>query len=538
MQRFVRNIGPIDRVYRKRSSSCRARWLSTRQFKYFDNFEVKDDVAIIRLNGPNKMNTLSEGMTTEVQQLMNEHVKPNKNIKAIVFLSSKADNFIAGADIDMIKNHAQDPSKIKEITMNGHKLFDEIKKLNLPLVAGINGACLGGGLEWALYCDYRIATTSSKTVVGFPEVKLGLLPGMAGTYHLPLLAGYATALDMILTGKNVRPDKAKKLGIVDLVVDPASLESVAITQAKGLAAGTVKKYRRKKDIMSYLLEDTPIGRNIMFKKAKDTVDKNSGGHYPAPYKILDVLQSNYGKSKAVHLNDESDKFVELAQTKVSEALIGIFHGTTAVKKHDYGTPKNPVKSIAVLGAGLMGAGIAQVSLDNGKYRVLLKDKDQAGVSRGEKVITDALEGKVKKKSMTNYQFCEATSRLIPLHDGSESWKRHFSQADLVIEAVFEEISVKHKVLKEMEDILPAHAIFASNTSAIPIAKIAEGSKRPAQVIGMHYFSPVPMMPLLEIINHPGTAPEVRCDVQVDDYCLMHDGCCCIVGVSRSYGSRK
>lgn len=330
---------------------------------------------------------------------------------------------------------------------------------------------------------------------------------MAGTYHLPKLSGYATALDMILTGKNVRPDKAKKLGIVDLVVDPASLESVAIMQAKGLVAGTVKKFQRKKDIMSRLLEDTPMGRHFMFKKAKETVDKNSGGHYPAPYKILEVLENNYGKPKSVHFNDESDKFVELAGTKVSEALIGIFHGTTAVKKHNYGKAV-PVNNVGVLGAGLMGAGIAQVSVDNGKYRVLMKDKDAKGVARGEKVIKDALEAKLKKKSMTNYQVCETTSRLVPLHDGSESWKRHFGQADLVIEAVFEELSVKHAVLKQMEDILPSHAIFASNTSAIPITKIAEGAKRPDRVIGMHYFSPVPMMPLLEIINHAGTAPEV------------------------------
>jgi enoyl-CoA hydratase/long-chain 3-hydroxyacyl-CoA dehydrogenase len=167
-----------------------------------------------------------------------------------------------------------------------------------------------------------------------------------------------------------------------------------------------------------------------------------------------------------------------------------------------------VKTVAVLGAGLMGAGIAQVSVDQGKYRVLLKDKDSAGVSRGEKVVTDAMNAKLKKKRMTNHDMCDTTSRLVPLHDGIESWKRHFAGADLVIEAVFEELGVKHKVLAEMEEVLPEHAIFASNTSAIPIGQIAAGAKRPQNVIGMHYFSPVPMMPLLEIISHDGTAPEV------------------------------
>ena len=207
--------------------------------------------------------------------MFREQILPNKDVKAIVFISSKPDNFIAGADIDMIKSF-EDKSKLKEVTLQGHKLFNEMKKTKIPFVAAINGAALGGGLEWAMYCDYRIATTNPKTVLGLPEVKLGLLPGMGGTYHLPKLIGYKDSLDIILTGKNVRPDKAKKLGLVDLVVDPASLEEVAILQAKGLAAGTVKPSKRKRDLVSYILEDTPFGRNFMFSQAKKTVDKNSG----------------------------------------------------------------------------------------------------------------------------------------------------------------------------------------------------------------------------------------------------------------------
>lgn len=446
-----------------------------RDFEYFENFEVKDNVAIIRFNGPGKMNTISAGMQGEAEKIFTEKILTNKDIKAVVFLSSKPDNFIAGADIDMIKSF-EDKSQLKGLTMKGHAFFDKIKQTKIPMVAGINGVALGGGLEWAMYCDYRIATTNKKTALGLPEVKLGLLPGMGGTYHLPKLIGYANALDCILTGKNIRPDKAKKMGLVDLVVDPASLEEIAIKQALGLAAGTVKPTQRKKDLMARLLEDTPL-RSIMFKKAKETVDKTTGGHYPAPYAIIDVLQNSFGKSKKEHMEYEAQKFSELAATPQSEALIGLFHGTTAVKKHNFGTPTHPVKKIAVLGAGLMGAGIAQVSVDNGKYTVLLKDKNLAGVSRGEKVIVDDLKDKLKKKRITNHQFCETTSRLIPLHDDIESWKRHFQGADMVIEAVFEEIGVKHKVLKEMEEVLPEHAIFASNTSAIPIGKIAEGAKR-------------------------------------------------------------
>ncbi|CAE7424617.1 HADHA [Symbiodinium microadriaticum] len=408
----------------------------------------------------------------------------------------------------MLKN-TENKADLKDITMKAHHFFNDIKsKTKLPFVAAINGAALGGGLEWAMYCDYRIASTSPKTVLGLPEVKLGLMPGMAGTYHLPQLVGYQTALDMILTGKNVRPDKAKKMGLVDLVVDPAALESVAVTQAKGLANGTVKPHKRKKDLQARLLEDVPFGRSFLFRKAKETVDKNTGGHYPAPYAILDVLQHNYGKSKMTHLEDEATKFAALAATPESAALIGVFHGMTAVKKHSFGQPKHPVRNIGVLGAGLMGAGIAEVSAVNGKYTVFLKDKDAAAVGRGEAMISGNLQKKLKKKKMSNFDYALATSRVLPMHDNSPAWTRHFARADMVIEAVFEDIAVKHQVLRDMEKVISPDCVFATNTSAIPITSIAEGASRPERVIGMHYFSPVPMMPLLEIITHDKTAPEV------------------------------
>lgn len=412
---------------------------------------------------------------------------------------------LVGAQLKAVKDKAE----LKEMTMKAHIFFKDIKeKTKIPFVAAINGAALGGGLEWAMYCDYRIATTSPKTVLGLPEVKLGLMPGMAGTYHLPQLVGIKASLDMMLTGKNIRPAKAKKMGLVDLVVDPASLESVAITQALGLAAGTVKPVKRKAGLLDKLLEENPIGRHVLFKEARKTVDKSSGGHYPAPYAILDVVEQNVGKDKMAHLSDEATKFSQLAATPESEALIGLFHGTTAVKKHSFGEPTHKVQNIGVLGAGLMGGGIAQVSAANGKYRVLLKDKDAASVARGEKNIVSDLQKKLKRKRMTPFEFASTTARVVPLHDDDASWKQHFSKADMVIEAVFEDINVKHKVVQEMEAVTPDHCIFASNTSAIPISEIAKGAKRPERVIGMHYFSPVPMMPLLEIILHEGTAPDV------------------------------
>jgi len=473
--------------------------------KYFEVEQV-DNVAVIRIDCPDKMNTISDEMRQEIHEIWKTRIQPSHTIKAAVFISKKSDNFIAGADIRMIKG-VEDKSKLKDMVRAGHETFAFMKAKGIPVVAAINGACLGGGLEWAMHCDYRVATSSPKTQLGLPEVKLGLLPGFGGTQNLPRLVGVANALDLMLTGKNVRPDKARKLGLVDLVVDAPALESVAIECAKELASGKLKKtHGAKKDLIMKMLEDTPL-RSVVFKKAKETVDKQSGGHYPAPYAIIECVRVGLENGTEAGYKEEGKRFAELAATPVSEALIGLFDGTVILKKHSYGEPKHDVKTLAVLGAGLMGAGIAQVTATKG-IRTLLKDKTPEGVARGEKHISDDLSKKVKKRRMTPFEFSTITSNIVGLSDADTNWGKHFQRADMVIEAVFEKLEVKHAVIKQVEEFLPQHAIFASNTSTIPLHKIATASKRPEQVVGMHYFSPVPMMPLLEIIPHKGTADHV------------------------------
>ncbi|MGA9837819.1 MAG: fatty acid oxidation complex subunit alpha FadJ [Gemmatimonadaceae bacterium] len=467
------------------------------------SLDRENDVLIVTLDLPGEpVNKLTPELGEALARVIAE-TEGDSTVRAWVVTSGKKDSFIAGADIGQFLEFRREMDAA-QTSQQGQALLGALAALRVPVVAAIHGACLGGGLELALACRYRICTDHPKTLLAVPEVQLGLIPGLGGTQRLPRLIGLQAALDMILTGKNVRAKKALQLGLVDEMVHPALLHDVAVARALELANGTRRPVRRGRGAgpSGFVLDTNFAGRSVVFRKARESVLSKTHGHFPAPLAALDVVHTGFERGMAEGLREESRRFGELAMSGVSRELIFLFFATTALKKDPGVEPPAPpprdVHTLGVLGAGFMGAGIAGVAAQRGTV-VRLKDTDTARVGKGLAAVYEVLHEPLAKHRITRQEFADQLS----LVSGTTAYSG-FGNAELVIEAVFEDLDLKHRVLREVEPAMASDAVYASNTSTIPIARIAEAASRPERVLGMHFFSPVHRMPLLEVIVTPRT----------------------------------
>ena len=458
-------------------------------------------VAILSMDVPGEsMNTLKAEFGDEISAMLDD-IEQDNSIKGVVVISGKRNSFVAGADISMLAacKTAEDATTI---AAGGQAVFDRIENMKATFVAAIHGPALGGGLELALACHYRVCTDAPSTQVGLPEVQLGLLPGSGGTQRLPRLIGIQQAMKMMLTGSPARAKQAKKYGIVDEVVPESVLRKVAEQFA---LKRKPEREAPQKGLMNKVLETTGPGRNMMFKKAREATFAKTKGNYPSPGYIIDVIETGINDGMKAGLKAEAEAFGKLVMTPESFQLRQIFFATTEMKKENgvEGVSPTKMKKVGVLGGGLMGGGIAFVTSTKAGVPVRIKDVRAEGITNAMKYSYDILNKKVKKRFIRNSEMQKQLALLTGTLDYSG-----YKGIDIVVEAVFEDLDLKQKMVADIEENCKETTIFASNTSSIPITQIAEKAARPENVIGLHYFSPVDKMPLAEVIAHDKTSDDV------------------------------
>ena len=449
----------------------------------------ENGIGVITINNP-PVNALSPGVPEGISEAL-DLISGDDSVRAAVLIGGGR-TFVAGADI-------KEFGKMTSGKPRGAGLLPlllTIEDSSKPVIVAIHGTAFGGGLELAMAGHYRVAVRSAQ--VGQPEVKLGIIPGAAGTQRLPRLAGVAKALEMCATGNPIKADEALKFGIVDRIIE-GDLLAGAVAFAREVADKPAPKTRERNEKLGDAAENASL-----FSSARETAAKKQRGLL-APVAAIDAIEAATKMPFEEGCKFEQKLFIDCLFSEQSKSLIHVFFSEREVSKIP-DVPKEapiiPIKSAAVVGAGTMGGGIAMV-LANAGIPVLLKEADQAALDRGLATIKSNYANSVKRGRFTQEAADERFNRITPTlsYDG-------FSNVDLVIEAVFEGMALKKEVFKELDRVCKPGAILASNTSTLSIDEIAASTSRPSFVIGTHFFSPANVMRLLEIVRGKATSKEV------------------------------
>jgi 3-hydroxyacyl-CoA dehydrogenase/enoyl-CoA hydratase/3-hydroxybutyryl-CoA epimerase len=460
---------------------------------------------LIMDDAPEKLNTLGKAMITELAERIAE-LKVDASVQAMVIRSGKASGFLAGANLNELQSLSASKDAVTDgylAAKGGQALMDAIEDLGKPVVAAIHGPALGGGCELALACTARVAATEG-VKIGLPEIQLGILPGFGGSWRLPRLLTHMAALPLILASTQLDGRRALKAGLVDDVAPVEQLPQVAEALALSLLkpGGRERLFaarRAKQPLVNKLFDIGPM-KGIVFSMARKNVLAKTRGAYPAPLKALEVM-AQHTDHRGSSLEREAKGLGELLATDVSRNLVRLFFLGQDAKKQAGGVKGAKVGSVAVVGAGFMGSGIAIPLVTRAKLPTILKEANLEVLGRALKKVKDYLGKGVAKRRVTPTQAAQQFDLLSP-GAGAD-----LAGVDLVIEAVPEILDLKHKVFAELEAQVPAGAILASNTSTLPIGDIAAKAKHPERFIGMHFFSPAEVMPLVEIIPSAKTSKE-------------------------------
>ena len=415
---------------------------------------------------------------------------------ALVLWSAKRGNFIAGADVNEIAQ-IEDAEDGRAKSAEGQRIFRRLERLGIPKVAAIHGTCLGGGTELALACDVRVASDSPSTMLGLPEVRLGLIPGFGGSVRLPRLIGIQRALSMILTGRSVSARTAHRYGLVDQVLPSEDFRAAVETTVMDTVLGRMERTPRRLPLRDRLLEETGTGRRVLFANARKRVLNASRGMYPAPLAAIDVIRESIGLPLAEAFEIESRALGRVATTGVGRNLVRLFRLGQAARKAlspEVVDRAREIDKVAVLGAGVMGGGIAELVAAQ-DIAVILKDIDREALDAGLRHAGELLRKAGQRGIIAP---AEVGLKFALIH-GTLEYER-FEDVDLVIEAVTEQLPLKREVLRQAEEVLSPRAVFATNTSALSVTKLSEAAARPENVVGVHFFNPVHRMPLVEIIR--------------------------------------
>lgn len=461
--------------------------------------QLADGVAALVLDVPDRsVNVLTQQVLTDLEQAL-DRIAAESSFRLLVIRSGKPGTFIAGADVRELAA-IPSPEEAQRLSQRGQHIFAKLAALPQPSVAIIEGACLGGGLELALACDYRVVVNHPRTQLGLPEVELGLLPAWGGTQRLPRIVGLERGLQMILSGRRLKAADALAWGLADASADREDQEPPALLHHP------VKKTLNKLPLRTWrqwLVESTALGRGVIYRGTERVLRRKVPDDMPAPWEAFEAIRTGIHQGMDAGLAFESAAVGRLATSAASRNLIGLFlQHEEARKPRVTSPPPEVLRRVGVVGAGVMGVGIAELAILKG-CEVVIREVNDTALGLGMFRLIAMMNKAVGRGLLTA---AEMQKRLANVH-GTTAWKG-FADLDLVIEAVVEDLDVKRAVFRELEQHTAPSTILATNTSSLRVADLQQGLQHPERVAGLHFFNPVHLMPLVEVAHTPATRPAV------------------------------